>query len=67
LVPASQQPRNIKGASTEGGTRSKTHLKLQIYLPPNLTFLGIIFFNATFFDNDFVLIATFETDFDTFF
>jgi hypothetical protein len=49
LVPASQQQRNIKGPSTEGGTRSKTPLKMQKFFTPPLTFLGIIFLNGVFY------------------
>jgi hypothetical protein len=49
LVPASQEPRNIKGASTEGGTRSRTPLKMQKNFTPHLTFLGIIFLNDVFY------------------
>jgi hypothetical protein len=49
LIPVSQQPRNIKGASTEGGTRSKTPLKMQYFFTPHLTFLGIIFLTGVFF------------------
>jgi hypothetical protein len=49
LVPATQQKRNSQGASTEGGTRSKTLRKNANFYTPHLTFWGTTFVSCLFY------------------